>query len=216
VRAADRSAKSFATHEALTLYDEALQAAARISGGAPATTVMAIHQAKSSLYFILSDFAQSHAAAASMRDIARESGTRAQEGAALAAQAWAETWARDLTSAVAHAREDIALAEPVGANAVLARAYFTVGFVQSVTGGIADGQAAIDGALAASRSADDRAHESLALTVAGVIKSWEGAYGDADRLQLDALTLARRHNLLVPLLFNAFLRGLTLTAKGDL
>ena len=150
-----------------------------------------------------------------MRDIARESGNRAQEGAALAAQAWAETWARDLTSAVAHAREAIALAEPVGANAVLARAYFTVGFVRSVTGGIADGQAAIDGALAASRSAGDRAHESLALTVAGVIKSWEGAYADADRLQLDALTLARQHNLLVPLLFNAFLRGLTLTAKGD-
>ncbi len=215
VRAADRAAKSFATREALTLYDEALQAAARISGGGPATTVMAIHQAKSNLYFILSDFAQSHAAAASMRDIARESGNRAQEGAALAAQAWAETWARDLTSAVAHAREAIALAEPVGANAVLARAYFTVGFVRSVTGGIADGQAAIDGALAASRSAGDRAHESLALTVAGVIKSWEGAYADADRLQLDALTLARQHNLLVPLLFNAFLRGLTLTAKGD-
>jgi tetratricopeptide (TPR) repeat protein len=59
------------------------------------------------------------------------------------------------------------------------------------------------------------AQESLALTVAGVVKSWEGAYDDADGLQLDALTLARQYNLLVPLLFTAFLRGLTLTAKGD-
>jgi tetratricopeptide (TPR) repeat protein len=215
VRAAGRAAKSFATREALALYDEALHAASRVSGSAPVTTLMAIHQAKSDVHFVLSDFAQSRAAAASMRDIAREGGHRTQEGAALAAQAWAETWARDLTGAVAHAREAIALAEPVGADAVLARAYFTVGFVRSVTGGIAEGQAAIDAALAASRSAGDRAHESLALSVAGIVKSWEGAYAEADRLHLGALTLARRHNLLVPLLFNAFLRGLTLTAKGD-
>jgi tetratricopeptide (TPR) repeat protein len=215
VRAADRAAKSFATREALALYDEALQAAGRIPGGAPATTLMAIYAAKSNVHFVLSEFPQARAAAAAMRDIAREGGNRAQEGAALAAQAWAETWARELTDAVSHASEAIDLAEPVRANAVLARAYFTVGFVRSVTGGIAEGQAALDRALAASRSAGDRAHESLALTVAGVVKSWEGAYHDADRLQLDALTLARQHNLLLPLLFNSFLRGLTLTGKGD-
>src|SRR4029453_8057673 len=40
VRAADRAAKSFATRQALALYDEALQAAGRIPGGAPATTLM--------------------------------------------------------------------------------------------------------------------------------------------------------------------------------
>jgi transcriptional regulator with AAA-type ATPase domain/tetratricopeptide (TPR) repeat protein len=215
VRAADSAAKSFATREALALYDEALQAAARMPGAVPATTVMAIHQAKSNLYFVLSDFAQSYAAAASLRDIARDVGNRAQEGVALAAQAWAATWARDLTSAVAHAREAIALATPIAADTVLARAYFTVGFVQAVTGGIAEGKAAIADALAASRSAGDRVHQSLALTVAGCIKSWEGEYREADRLQLDGLTVARQHNLLVPLLFNAFLRGLTLAAKGD-
>ena len=215
VRAADRAAKSFATREALALYDEALQAAGRIPGGAPATTLMAIYAAKSNVHFVLSEFPQAQAAAAAMRDIAREGGNRAQESAALAAQAWAETWAGELTDAVSHASEAIDLAEPVRANAVLARAYFTVGFVRSVTGGIGEGQAALDRALAASRSAGDRAHESLALTVAGVVKSWEGAYHDADRLQLDALTLARQHNLLVPLLFNSFLRGLTLTGKGN-
>jgi transcriptional regulator with AAA-type ATPase domain/tetratricopeptide (TPR) repeat protein len=215
VRAADSAAESFATREALRLYDEALQAAARMRGAAPATTVIAIHQAKSNLYFVLSDFAQSHAAAASMRDIARKIGNPAQEGVALAAQAWAATWARDLTNAVADAREAIALARPIAADTVLARAYFTVGFVRGVTGFIAEGKEALGDALVASRSAGDRVHQSLALTVAGTIKSWEGEYQEADRLQLEALTVARQHNLLLPLLFNAFLRGLTLTAKGD-
>jgi MalT-like TPR region len=51
--------------------------------------------------------------------------------------------------------------------------------------------------------------------MAGVLKSWEGEYPEADRLQLEGLTVAREQNLLVPLLFSAFLRGLTLTAKGD-
>ena len=176
---------------------------------------MAIHQAKSNLYFVLSDFAGSYAAAASQRDIARGIGDRAQEGVALADQAWAATWARDLTSAVAHAQEAIALAKPIGSDAVLARAYFTFGFVRAVTGDIPEGKAAIADALAASRSAGDRVHQSLALTVAGLIKSWEGEYRDADRLQLDGLAVARHDSLLLPLLFNAFLRGLTLTAKGD-
>jgi transcriptional regulator with AAA-type ATPase domain/tetratricopeptide (TPR) repeat protein len=215
VRAAESAATSFATREALALYDEALQAAARMPGGAPATTVMAIHQARSHLYFVLSDFAQSYAAAAAHREIARESGDREQEGMALAAQGWAAPWARDLTSAVAHAREAIALAEPIGADTVLARAQFTVGFVSAVTGGIAEGKTAIADALRASRSAGDVVHQSLALTVAGLMKNWEGDYPEAYRLQLDALTVARQHNLLFPLLFNAFLRGVTLTAKGD-
>src|SRR5262249_19320500 len=49
----------------------------------------------------------------------------------------------------------------------------------------------------------------------GLIKNWEGEFGTADVLQAEALTIARTHNLLMPLLFNAFLRGLTLTGKGD-
>ncbi len=215
VQAADRAARSFATTDALALYDEALEAAARVPGDAAPATLMAIHQAKSNLYFVLSDFAQSYAAAASLRALARDTGDRAQEGVALAAQAWAATWGRNLSGAVAHAREAIALAQPIRADAVLARAHFTVGFVRGVTGGISEAKAEIADALAASRAAGDHVHQSLALTVAGLIDSWEGRYPDADRLQLDGLTIARQHGLLVPLLFSAFLRGLTLTGKGS-
>jgi tetratricopeptide (TPR) repeat protein len=90
-----------------------------------------------------------------------------------------------------------------------------VAFVRGVTGGIADSKAAIAHTLAVSRSAGDTVHESLGLTFSGLLKSWEGEYGEAALLQQQGLALARQHHLLVPLLFSSFLRGLNLTAKGD-
>jgi len=116
---------------------------------------------------------------------------------------------------VADARQAIEVAEPVGAEAVLARAQFTIGFVRAVTGGLEEAKGALERAVVASHSAGDVVHHSLALTTAGLIKSWAGEYVDADQLQVQGLAIAREHDLLVPLLFSAFLRGLTLTGKGD-
>jgi DNA-binding NtrC family response regulator/tetratricopeptide (TPR) repeat protein len=213
VRAAETAARAFATRDALELYDEALQAAARRPGSRD--RVIAIHQARSALYFVVSDFERSREAAGLARDLARDAGDAAREGAALAAMAWAATWARDLDGAVASAREAIELAGPVGAEAVLARAQFTIGFVRGVTGVLDEAKSAIQSALVASRSAGDMIHHSLALTMGGLIKNWESEYAAADRLQSQGLAIAREQNLLVPLLFSAFLRGLTLTGQGS-
>jgi tetratricopeptide (TPR) repeat protein len=58
-------------------------------------------------------------------------------------------------------------------------------------------------------------HHSLSLSMAGLIKTWEADFAAADQLQAEGLAIAREHNLLMPLLFSAFMRGLTLTGKGD-
>jgi DNA-binding NtrC family response regulator/tetratricopeptide (TPR) repeat protein len=213
VRAAEAAARAFATRDALELYDEALEAAARLP--ASRARVIAIHQARSALYFVVSDFERSRQAAGLARELAHDAGDAASEGVALAAMAWAATWARDLDGAIAHAREAIDRAGPVGAEAVLARAQFTIGFVRGVTGVLDEGKSAIEHALVSSRSAGDRVHHSLALTMAGVFKSWEAEYAAADQLQAQGLAIAREQNLLVPLLFSAFLRGLTLAGKGS-
>jgi DNA-binding NtrC family response regulator/tetratricopeptide (TPR) repeat protein len=213
VQAAEAAARAFATRDALVLYDEALAAAARLPG--TGAGVMAIHQARSALYFLVSDFEHSREAAERARELAHDAGDATREGVALAAMAWAATWARDLDGAVAHARRAIDVAEPVGAEAVLARAQFTIGFVRGVTGSLDEATRAIEQSLVASRSAGDMVHHSLALTTAGLIKSWEADYEAADGLQVSGLEVAREHNLLLPLLFSAFLRGLTLTGKGD-
>ena len=190
-----------------------LEAAARLPS-AP-TRVMAIHQARSALYFVVSEFDRSREAAGRARELARNAGDATREGMALAAMAWAATWAGDLDGAVAHACEAIEVAAPAGAETVLARAQFTIGFVRGVTGGIEEAKRAIEHALVASRSSADTVHHSLALTFAGLIKNWEGEFAPADQLQAEGLRIAREHNLLLPLLFSAFLRGLTLTGKGD-
>jgi transcriptional regulator with AAA-type ATPase domain/tetratricopeptide (TPR) repeat protein len=214
VRAAETAGRAFATREALALYDEALAVAGRLPDG-DRGRVVAIHQAQSALHFVVSDFEQSRASAARARELARDAGDPAGEGAALAAMGWAATWARDLDGAVADARQAIEVAEPVRAEAVLARAQFTIGFVRGVTGGLDEAKSALERAMVASQSAGDVVHHSLALTTAGLIKSWEGEYVNADQLQVQGLAIAREHNLLVPLLFSAFFRGLTLTGKGD-
>ncbi len=213
VRAAEAAARAFATRDALALYDEALEVADRLSG--VESRVMAIHQAKSALYFVVSDFERSRQAAERARALARDAGDPTREGVALAAMAWAATWARDLDGAVAHARQAIDVAEPVSADAVLARAQFTIGFVRGVTGVLDEAKRAVEYALAASRSGGDMVHHSLSLSMAGLIKTWEADFAAADQLQIEGLSIAREHNLMMPLLFSAFMRGLTLTGKGD-
>ena len=59
-------------------------------------------------------------------------------------------------------------------------------------------------------------HRSLSLSTAGLLRNWEGDYEAAVRLQDEGLSLARDRQLLVPLLFSCFLRGLTLTEQGEL
>jgi tetratricopeptide (TPR) repeat protein len=214
VRAAEKAASAFAIREALALYDHALEAVDRLGRPADVPTVIEIHQARAGLYFVLSEFNRSRAEVERVLALAREIGDRASEGKALAAIAWAAMWARDLDGAVANAREAIEVAGADGGDAV-ARSYFTMGFVRAVSGGLDDARTAIDRALATSRGSGERASRSLSLSVAGLLKNWEGEYEAASRQQAEGLVLAREHHLLVPLLFNLFVQGITLTGKGD-
>ena len=51
--------------------------------------------------------------------------------------------------------------------------------------------------------------------LSGLLRNWSGDYAEAARLQAQGQALARESGLLFPLLFSLFLRGLTLTGKGD-
>jgi transcriptional regulator with AAA-type ATPase domain/tetratricopeptide (TPR) repeat protein len=215
VKAADKAARTFATLEALALYDEALGVAGRLEGPGARETVAAIHRAKSTLYFVLSDFNRSRAEAEILLALAQGAGDRGLEAVALGHIGWAKTWARDLEGAVTAARAALELAESAGAQVVLPRAHFTIGWVGAVTGRLEEADANIKRAMAASLSTNDVVHRSLSLSAAGLMHNWTGEFGEAARLQAEALALARQHDLLVPLLFGFFLYGLTLIGKGD-
>ena len=214
--AAQQAERNFASREALALYDEALRAAERLSGGVgDPGTLIRIHKAKTHLYAVTSDFERSAAEGQRILPLARLIGDRTTEADALAAIAWASFWGRNLDGAVRYSREALAVGEPAGALAAQGRAHFTLGFLRSATGVIDEGQAGLEKATAISRAAGDAVHESLSLSTAGLVRNWFGDFHEADRLQAQAMTLAREGGLLVPTLFGCFMRGLTLTGKGD-
>ena len=214
-KAADKASQAFATREAIALYDQALEISENLGEAADSGTVMDIHLAQSILAYVVSDFERSRSEAELLLDRARRAGDQIREGTALAQIAWASTWARDLDHAVLSARKAIEVAEPLGAKSVLGRSHFTIGFVHAVTGEHESAEDELGKALVMSQEAHDFVHRSLALAVEGLLKNWKGEYGVASQLQAEGLELAREHNLLMPLLFNFFLHGITLTGRGN-
>jgi tetratricopeptide (TPR) repeat protein/MoxR-like ATPase len=214
--AAQQAEGTFATREALTLYDEARVSAERLAGGvADPQTLIRIHEAKARLYFVTSDFERSAAEGERILPLARLVGDRIKEAEALATIAWASAWGRQLDAAIRFSREAIAVAEPAGALAVQGRAHFTIGFIHGVTGVLDESQVALDKAVQISGAAGDAVSRSLSLSAAGLLHNWTGDYAEASRLQNEGQSLARERGLLFPLLFGCFLRGLSLTGKGD-
>lgn len=84
LKAAEKATKAFATREAVALYDHALEVAGRLSDAVDIRTLMSIHQAKMSLYFVLSDFESSWAEGERLLVLGRQAGDQVSEGEALA------------------------------------------------------------------------------------------------------------------------------------
>jgi class 3 adenylate cyclase/tetratricopeptide (TPR) repeat protein len=215
LKAAEKAAKAFATREAVVLYDEALEAVGQLGAVVDAETLMAIHQAKANLYFVLSAFERSRAEGERFLALAHQAGDRVSEGTALAGMGLASFWAHNFDPALAYARQAIQIAAEVDATSVLALGHFVTGYVHTVCGRLEVGRKEVDQTIRISRSAGDMFHLSLSLSLAGQFETWAGACADAMPLHVESLRIAREHNFLVPLLFGLFVNGLTLTTKGD-
>jgi class 3 adenylate cyclase/tetratricopeptide (TPR) repeat protein len=215
LKAAEKAAQAFAIREAVVLYDQALEAAGKLGAAADARTLMAIHQAKSNLYFVLSDFERSRAEGERLLTLARQTQDRESEGAALVRMAYASRWAHDFDRALASARQAIAVGEEADAKSALAGGLFITGLIHSSIGRLDQAKDEYDRALTVSRSGGDALHQSLSLSYVGLLKNWAGEYSEASGFLSEALPIAREHNLLVPLLNSFFAYGLTLTGKGN-
>ncbi|MGH8069087.1 MAG: adenylate/guanylate cyclase domain-containing protein [Candidatus Entotheonellia bacterium] len=215
LKAAEKAAQAFAIREAVVLYDQALEAAGQLGAAVDARTLMAIHQAKSNLYFVLSDFERSRAEGERLLTLARQTQDRESEGAALVRMAYASRWAHDFDRALASARQAIAVGEEADAKSALAGGLFITGLIHSSTGRLDQAKDEYDRALTVSRSGGDALHQSFSLSYLGLLKNWAGEYSEASGFLSEALPIAREHNLLVPLLNSFFAYGLTLTGKGN-
>ena len=215
LKAADKAAQALATQEALALYDQALDAVRRLDAAVGPEIPMAIHQAKSDLYFVRSDFERSRAEGELLLTLARRVGDRQREGTALVGMCHASLRAHDFDQALGCAGQAIKVAEELGANLVQASGHFIMANVYAATGRLDQAREASDRALARSRSAGEIADRRFPIYVPGLLKNWEGEYAEAARLLAEAMHTARKHNLPFPLLFVFFTYGITLTGKGD-
>jgi class 3 adenylate cyclase/tetratricopeptide (TPR) repeat protein len=215
LKAAEKAAKAFTIREAIALYDQALAVARKLGDTIQSKTLMEIHQAKMSLYFILSDFESSRAEGEHLQGLAHRSGDNANEGAALAGMGWASLWAHDFDRALDYSRQAIAVSGKINAQPVLAKGHVTTGLVYACTARLHEARREFERVLTISRSVGDIFHQSFALGLTGFLKNWEGDYGEALRLQSEGLRLARKHNVLVPLLQGLFFHGVTLTGRGN-
>jgi tetratricopeptide (TPR) repeat protein len=215
LKAAEKAAKAFTIREAIALYDQALEAAQKLGDTIQSKTLMEIHQAKMGLYFILSDFESSRAEGERLQSLARRLADRVNEGAALAGMGFASLWAHNFDHALDYSRQAMEVAEKINAQPVLARGHLTTGIVYAVTGRLHDAGREFERVLTLTRSAGEIFHQSLALALTGFLKNWEGDYDEALHLQSEGLRLARKHNVLVPLLHGLFIHGVTLTGKGN-
>jgi class 3 adenylate cyclase/tetratricopeptide (TPR) repeat protein len=215
LRAAEKATKSFAIREAIAVYDQALGAAARLGDSVDTRTLMGIHQAKMSLYHIMSDFERSRTEGERLLALARSARDRVSEGAALAGMGFAFLWSHDFDHALDYSRQAIEVASAAAAKPVLAAGHYVTGFAYATTGRLVESTEEFERALTMSREAGDVLHESLTLCFIGLETNWAGNYEEASRFLSDGLRIARENNLLVPLLYGLFMRGVTLTGKGD-
>jgi tetratricopeptide (TPR) repeat protein len=214
-KAAEKAAQNFANHEALALYDQALEAADHLGQAVNVQTMMAIHQAKADLFSVLSEFENSRTEGERFLGLARRAGDRVSEAEALAQLGWASMRAHDMDRALAYAHRAIEAAKEVDAKPVLARGHFVTGFIHTAAARLNQAVKEVDQVLNIVESTSDGFHQSLALYLGGLLKSFEGEYAEASRFQTRALLIAREQNLFLPLLHTHFGYGITLTSKGD-
>jgi class 3 adenylate cyclase/tetratricopeptide (TPR) repeat protein len=213
--AAEKAARSFANREAVTLYDQALEAASHVGDRVDTETLMTISQAKADLYFVLSDFKSSRAEGERLLTLARQAGDREREARALAGMGYTSARDHNFNQGLAEAYQAIEIAREIDAKSVLASGYYITSMVHTATGRLDNGDEEIGLVLATSRAVGDVVYQSYALTSVGRLKNWRGEYAEALPFQAEGLRIAREHNLLVPLLFGFFHGGLALTGKGE-
>jgi len=214
-KAAKKAVQTFATREAVVLYDQALEAADHLGEDVEYKTLIAIHQAKVELYAVLSDFERARAEGDRILALARRVGDRVNEGSALARMASALYWAHDFDGALEYSLGAIEVATLADAKQVLAAAHFTAGTVHAMTGRLNQAEEELTRSFTISHAVGDVVHQTQSLIFAGYLKNWEGKFNEALRLESKALKIAREHNLMIPLLRSLFGCGLILTGKGD-
>jgi predicted ATPase/class 3 adenylate cyclase len=215
LKAAEKAARAFANHEAIILYEQALDAGAHLGNELEAQVELAIRRAKSDIYFALSRFAESRAESECVLRLGRQADDRVTEGAALARMGITSAFSDEFDQALEYARQALEVAGETGHTPTLADGHYINGLVLSARGQLDRAWQELSDMLTITQAAGDVPHESLALGLSGFLKNFQGEYTTGARLLADSVHKARDLDLGMPLLDSLFMYGVTLTGKGD-
>jgi tetratricopeptide (TPR) repeat protein len=215
LKAADKATKAFGLRQALDLLGEALNAARRLGDGVPATTLVAIHRARSDLFFGIGDFAGAREAAEALVALSRRVEDRPAEAGALVQLASALQWAEDFPAAMHRVREGIEIAEAIGAQGVLGAGLLIRGYMHAVSGRLDEAGTDIGRSLDLARAVGDRGRQALALHLLAGRKSWQAEYRDSIALSVEGKQIAREHRLVIPLLRCLWTEGVAAAELGE-
>jgi len=214
LKAAEKAARAFGLRQAVDLHGQALEAAARLGGRVPASTLIAIHRARADHLLGVGDFGRSREAAETGAALARQAGDRPAEAAALVQLASALQWLEDFPGALQRSREAVEIAQAIGADRPLAGGLFVSGYVHAVSGRHEAASADLDQALPIARAVGDRMHEAMILHALSLERSWQAEYQSSVDLAITAIDIARAHRLANPLLRGLWNQGLAASEQG--
>jgi len=215
LRSAEKALKSFANREAVVLYDKALDVTSRLEGSVDVKVLMSIREAKANAYFALSDFLNSHAESECLLALARHTGDKVKEGAALASMAFSSFWAHDFDKALEESRQALDVATQVDAAPVIAASRFTNGYIYATTERLEAARIEWTEALRIGRATAAHVPESLSLGCLALQRNWAGEYMEAAQQVEEAVHIAHEHRLVMPLLWTVWISGLVCIGKGE-
>lgn len=214
-KAAEKATRAFATREAVTLYEQALEVVKQLDDAVDVQLVMNIHNARAGLFIVLSDFQRAREAYENLLILARQEGDRIREAEALVGMGTASIWGHDIDQSLADALQAIQLVEDAKAPSVLAAAHNVAAIAHAIVGHIEEAEQACEHAIRLSRSAGDVMPQALTLCEIGHLRTWSGAFIEALPFISESIQISRDAHLLEALLHALWWQSLALTGAGD-
>jgi DNA-binding CsgD family transcriptional regulator/tetratricopeptide (TPR) repeat protein len=189
--AGDAARDRYATHSAAQQYEQARDAARRITGGEGQQIAITCAGRLGHVYQVLNQQERAEAAFMQMQEAARATGDQRAEGEALAWLGLIRARLNRMAEARTTGEQAMRLADDVGDARLRALAYATMGHVLEVTGELDAGsrQAEMAEDLARLAGHDDVLCQSL--LDQAIMAVWRGAYPRAEALAAEAVALAR-------------------------
>ena len=213
VKAARKSAGSFANQEAMAYFDQALRAFRQI-GDAPPEVLMDIYGGKAEVSLTISDWRGVVDSFTGLREAARESGNLGLEGIGLAGMASGHVWTHQFDLAEAEAKEVLDLAEQTRNDAIRTGAMYVLAELQNLRGNLKTGVETCLEVARLSRETNQPLYQTMNGLFLAANYSWRGLYEEAQRIAAESVSASAEHHMTAPLLFNKWFEGLALADHG--